>query len=251
MAFENITTFLFGSRPHGVIAPDAGGGGLVVDAMVSEVHELSSQITNNEVEDGSQLSDHVRLMPIRLNLEGIVSKSPLTIFSSAFNTGLSYAAATVGASQGAVAAGSALIGAGLEGAPALGTAIFGGKAAGTKSLSSLVLKSREPSDVWSFFNQLWELRIPFSVNTGLKSYQNMIIASLSVNRSSQVGQSVKFNMSLQQVQLASTLIIKVPEFKVKSDAAHSAASEVSAGKQSSTDSSDNASIAYRTVYGGG
>ena len=226
-----LATFLFGSRPKATIAPSANGGGLVVDASINEIHEMSSQLSSNEVEDGTNLTDNVRLQPIKLTMEGVVTKTPLSLFGSAFTSGLAFATAATGASAGAIAASAAFVGSALGGAPSIGSLLSDGGSGGSGSVSSLVLNSRDPKDVWKFLTELRDLRTPFSIATGLKEYANMIIISISATRNAQVGEALKFNLVAQQVKIASSRLVQVPEFKIKADAAHTGATQVNEGKK--------------------
>lgn len=60
---------------------------LVLDCMVSETPEYSFSPTKSQIETGATISDHVVQNPLRLNVEGIVSDSPLDPrqFASAFS----------------------------------------------------------------------------------------------------------------------------------------------------------------------
>lgn len=59
--------------------------GLVVfDALLTENHEYNSRVTNYPVENGRIISDHIIKEPEIVNINGIVSDTPLNIFS-AFN----------------------------------------------------------------------------------------------------------------------------------------------------------------------
>ena len=51
--------------------------GIVVDATISEEHTSSCDLTENPVEDGAKVTDHVQLKPSELTIEGVISDSPL------------------------------------------------------------------------------------------------------------------------------------------------------------------------------
>jgi hypothetical protein len=53
-------------------------GQLTVDALVKESHELRSQITEHPTESGESFCDHVINLPITIQLEGVISNTPLT-----------------------------------------------------------------------------------------------------------------------------------------------------------------------------
>ncbi|HEY1815558.1 MAG TPA: hypothetical protein VGG74_24590 [Kofleriaceae bacterium] len=52
-------------------------GGYTIDASIREVHTFESEVTQFPVEQGSPISDNVRPKPITVQLEGIVSDTPL------------------------------------------------------------------------------------------------------------------------------------------------------------------------------
>jgi hypothetical protein len=51
---------------------------LVIDAAPSEIHRVSATATEQEVERGVSLTDHVRPMPRKLTLDVILSDTPLS-----------------------------------------------------------------------------------------------------------------------------------------------------------------------------
>lgn len=55
----------------------SGGFVLTLDASVSQTHGATASVTSHPVEDGADVSDHVRLEPVVLTIQGIVSATPL------------------------------------------------------------------------------------------------------------------------------------------------------------------------------
>lgn len=51
---------------------------IIIDATIVETHTFDSEITDHPVEEGENVSDHSRPKPDRLQLECIVSNSPIT-----------------------------------------------------------------------------------------------------------------------------------------------------------------------------
>lgn len=56
-------------------------GTLTLDVLISESHSRSATITENPVEDGTVISDHIILEPQRVSINGFVSNAHPTIFS--------------------------------------------------------------------------------------------------------------------------------------------------------------------------
>lgn len=51
--------------------------GITIDASVSEEHVTSCEVTENPVEDGVNIADHVQINPAQLTIEGVISDAPL------------------------------------------------------------------------------------------------------------------------------------------------------------------------------
>ncbi len=54
-------------------------GELTIDAVIKESHELRAQITEHPTENGESFCDHVSSLPTSVQLEGIISNTPLTL----------------------------------------------------------------------------------------------------------------------------------------------------------------------------
>lgn len=68
---------LFGASPR------RGRVGLVeFDATVRELHTKESEITDHPIEDGSVVTDHVRTRPDAIEINGVVSDTPIVILAS-------------------------------------------------------------------------------------------------------------------------------------------------------------------------
>ena len=58
---------------------EIGGDPIVLDASVSETHSVSGEVSDHPVETGVDIVDHYRVLPRGLQLEGVVTNSPLTV----------------------------------------------------------------------------------------------------------------------------------------------------------------------------
>lgn len=54
-----------------------GVGGVTIDAVISESHSHNASATENPIETGSVVTDHVTLRPIELSLDGIITDTPV------------------------------------------------------------------------------------------------------------------------------------------------------------------------------
>lgn len=65
-------------RLQGILRQTFGGvAGIVIDASVSEEHVSIMDVTDNEVEEGVDVTDHARLKPAQLSMECVISDTPL------------------------------------------------------------------------------------------------------------------------------------------------------------------------------
>lgn len=51
--------------------------GFLIDVAIQEVHEYPSEVTSHPVEDGADVTDHIRNRPITVSLQGVVSDTPI------------------------------------------------------------------------------------------------------------------------------------------------------------------------------
>jgi hypothetical protein len=54
-------------------------GELIVDAFLCESHELRAEVTEHPTESGHSFVDHVYNLPVRVQLAGIISNTPMTL----------------------------------------------------------------------------------------------------------------------------------------------------------------------------
>lgn len=178
-------------------------GVLEIDATPSKTHEMTSQITKNPIEDGSDITDNVRIENNILNMECIISESPLSLLGSAFNTFTGAVTSSVGELSSGFAA-------------QLSTA------AGSSIAGIIASRNNEdrlfPEKAFQYLEELRERRIPFTVVTRLKRYENMLIARLTVPEEVDLGRSLKFQATFEQVQIARTRTLQLPERQTQTGA---------------------------------
>jgi len=184
-------------------------GFLKLDASLGETHTRTAQVTDNEVEDGVVVSDHVKLNPKALNITGQISDAPVSI-----------------------------LGLGVSSDDILGAAndFLDGDKSSFEGLAKN--ERRTPIEAWTYLNQLMEKRTPFSVVTGLQRYENMLLTSLSAPRTAKDGKSLIFTGELRQIVIVESSTIKIPAFKMKGDTGNSASSKGKLGKQSTKGATD-------------
>lgn len=213
-------------------------GTMELDASISESHQFSSIITDNEIETGEMVQDHVKLQPITLIIDGIISDNPLTTFNAFTGTAVSAGGQIVNDAGGGLLLGSAA---------AIG---IGSQASNIGSFAGLVQKKpRTPKECYLYLEGIWKLRQPFEVVTALQNYQNMVIQNLSMPRDSTVGRSLRFSATFRQIRKVKSETVNVPRF-FADDPNVNPNKTVDQGKQSAdvlNPEGNRASILKRTI----
>ncbi len=73
-----LTDLIFGGKSNARV------GVIEFDASISEIHSDEVEITDHPVEVGSDVSDHIRKLPVTLELNGVVTNNPLVFLASFF-----------------------------------------------------------------------------------------------------------------------------------------------------------------------
>jgi hypothetical protein len=79
----SYVTLAFSQGTSGVLGKSTVVAGLLLDAATSEELNLDSDITEYEVEDGSDITDHIKNNPPVLTITGLIGDAPLAIIPSA------------------------------------------------------------------------------------------------------------------------------------------------------------------------
>lgn len=79
MAITNPVGFLFNGSSDQDFRIDSAGNtaSFEVDAVMSETHNMSRDVTDNEVENGAPISDNIIKRPITLEISAIVTDQPI------------------------------------------------------------------------------------------------------------------------------------------------------------------------------
>ncbi len=157
-----------------------------VDCTVSETHGRESPPSEFPLEDGVSISDNVWVKPFTLEIQGIISDTPLSPVGGLITSAV---ASTLG-NVGVVALGAG---------QALFKAISGAKSPSVQAYAQLL--------------ELQEQRKPFVVITSLRRYTNMFIKSISVPRESSTGKVLNFTLSLVELIIVSPQSVNIQTFK--------------------------------------
>ncbi len=76
MAFiDDIKDFVLGADRLSI--GETGGEPIMLDASVREVHSVSGEVSDHPVESGIDIVDHYRVLPRQVEIEGIVTNTPI------------------------------------------------------------------------------------------------------------------------------------------------------------------------------
>jgi hypothetical protein len=163
------------------------------DAVVTETHSRSAQVTSHPVEQGADVADHVYIEPLHLTLECVVTNTPLATPATQ-NRNSRGEVSTV---NGKV---SLPFGAGTY----------------TKAVGAALQFSQDmlrPRDVYEALRKAFNEKSAFSVDTALEIYHSMVITALSVPREAGSGamtdkgvrvDRLTFSIEMQQIRVASS-----------------------------------------------
>lgn len=148
---------------------------ITVDAVLSETHSLESETTDSPVEQGIDLTDHIRPKPRTLRMEGLVSEVPVP-----------------NASIDGYAAASQTTPAGLT---------FTGVSPPDNT---------RPGKAYRTLVAIWENQVLLTIATALESYDNMVMVSAPVTRKAGDGQSLHFSATFKEIRVVQSQVVSVP-----------------------------------------
>lgn len=195
-----LATFIFGRE----ISRTQLGDTFVVDCTISMNTTFSADVTKSPVQKGSKITDHINLNPMSYQIEGLISESPIG------GIGNEIESIAGGVFGGLV--GTAAINSGIGPATGLLTgfgALFGATAGGelSKFVGARDEKGKAPRIAMKSLIDLMRSKQPFTIRTFFHSakdksiYSNMVITNLSFPQSAKEGNSLRFNMTAEQIEI--------------------------------------------------
>lgn len=172
---------------------------IAADVINSEEHRFSAEATKHEIEDGSEISDHIINRGKTLRLEGEISDDPITILQ----TGI------------------------------LERTITGVIPQTIKSKLNFGLggdKAKPSKEAFDQFEKIYDEKRPVIIITGLKKYEDMVMEDVSFPRTSETVASLKFIAFFRQINIVTTEYVTVPN--TKQDVTLGAEAKKNVGKQS-------------------
>ena len=208
---------LFGSGKAGKV------GELQLDAVISEVHDYENHVTKYPIEDGSTITDNVRIEPERLQMSGFISNSPVKYLETNLEQEFERFEVDFDVSNKIVN--------NVELAQDELLRIAGRKIDGANTSPQLI-----------------------TIVTGLRVYTSMAIESLRFPRDATTGQALRFEASFIKVQKVNTETIALPNAKKLGADGNKTQSTVDAGQNKGAKpkagEEDKASFLFNTFVGG-
>jgi hypothetical protein len=189
-AAGQILIQLLTHKPKRGFEDQASSGSLfIADATIEEVHNDDVEVTDHPVEQGTTISDHAFKRPSELMITAGWSDSPN-------NSGLGNQ--IVGAAANASSALQAIIGT----ARAIGGIVDMFAANGSGSPSQAAYKK---------LLSMQANRTLFTIYTGKRIYQNMLIKSLATTTDAKTENSAIIRIGCRQILMAQTQTVTVPD----------------------------------------
>lgn len=170
---------------------------LEFDAVLNEGHGSTITVTENPVEDGADVTDHVEVKPKTFTLDAVVSNDPITLQSALLGN--------VTSALGNIPA------------PVKQISSFGvSKIAGFLLDNDSKNRTR---DAYTILRSLQDNRILVSIVTQLTTYSNMIITNISAPRTQASGGGITFSLTFQEVRIVSSATVALPEINTQAASA--------------------------------
>lgn len=195
------TSYLLFKAGGYYISSDAILHSVEFDLLLDEQHSLEAEVTQHTVEDGSTISDHIRLLPRKGSLTGFVTNHPFTV---GYNGGLApNISQKIAASQKKDFVSGFVQDIGTSYSQ-IGRLL--GQEDSLKFTESDFLESPERKDrvstVWSAFKKLMETKSTCVIQTGLERYMDVVITKVSTERDKDTGDAGKFRVEFQEIKFA-------------------------------------------------
>lgn len=188
---------------------DAGATvSLIFDCDMQEAHELANEATDHPVEQGADITDHVRRALDRFIVEGYVSDSPTLSNPDVVNQATFEQIELQIPKKDFQPSVSAVIGAGVA---AVGDAIFGGPDPIKATMLRFEDFESRKRAAFELLRGAVDNAILIRVITSMREYDNMLIESLNVTRSPDDGTGATFAVSLREIKQVTSDIVIAPE----------------------------------------
>lgn len=140
-----------------------------LDAAITEKHSAKVEITKHPIEEGANPTDHARLLPLAIMVEGFLTNTPLGAVERAFR--------------------------GVTNDPRTSTGARGAAGPAQQAMAELE-KMRVDKKV-------------VSVVSDFRSYDGMLITSIEVPRDAKTGEAIRFTITLEEIRIVRSEIARV------------------------------------------
>ena len=210
-----LTELIFGERKRVTIGKDVplGLGLIQFDAAIEETYLDEAEVTSHSIEDGSDVSDHIRKLPETYELTGRVTNTPLVFLASRF--------------------GESPVKNTAEGAP-------------------LPIQEDRVTDAYNLLLQIQATGTLSDISTSLRDYTDMAITSLIVRRNAETGQVLDCTVALQKIKKAKSLSVDLPvPVKVQNKkASNKGKKDKKGGTGKQTEKSQSILSQFAALFGG-
>lgn len=183
-----------------------------IDATFTEIYQLGATITDNEVESGSVLSDHIHTQPQRIKIRGAISEAPFQVFSTTSRSAIQYLTSGVSSFLNPI----------LQGAEKRISVGVGGYLS-DKFLNPLFNESGRSNVQQTYWNSFLKSNFkagrPFMIQTDVDVLENVFFESITWDRKYSDGDALIFEATLKEIRVvrSEVLISKLPSAQVNSD----------------------------------
>jgi hypothetical protein len=192
------------SKAERVVIENAAGLKLTVDATLTEQHTGTVELTRYPVESGISPTDHARVAPEKVQVDGIISNTPVGTNEQTAQ-GLEAIDRTKFALKQDVSGGA------------------GSPGAGGYALRQLAV-------LLAFKND----RAALAVSGPLRKYKSMILTSLSYTRDAKVGDALKFSATFEEVRFVTNSTTQLAAVPTKVPTKSTKSPPPNQGKQNAT-----------------
>lgn len=188
---------------------------IYLDATIKEGFDAPMEVTQHPVDRAVDISDHIILRPQKLTISGKISETPFS--GSAQLAGIaSTVASTIGQNLGGALGG------------ALGTAAASKTLAGLlkpKSIrgdetideeadfreqNNLPSENSRLRDAVAEFLAIRNAKLPVTIITGLRQYENYVLSAFKVTRDQSTGQSINVDLEFSEFNVAQAESVRMP-----------------------------------------
>ena len=181
-----------------------------VDATLDENYSLTTTITQNEIQSGEIITDHIHILPQTVTVRCIVSEAPV-FFLPSIARSLINAAVDRGFQALASTTQGSLLGSGLT--PILGAIEKYAPTFIAGKLTYALLGSENRADIKRLFWQQYlkarfKEKAPFEIKSEVDNIKNVFFESINFDNDYSIGESIIFTATLKEIRVVQASIVR-------------------------------------------